>query len=115
VLTPSSTQILTFLLTSDGKPFTAEGLTHRMRDWVREAGLTGCPLHGLRKAGARLAINAGCDPTEVAAIGGWRSVRELERYTAEYSREQAARRAGAKIKAATVGRTQAVQQTDTGE
>ena len=66
-------------------------------------------LHGLRKAGARLAVEAGCDITEVAAIGGWKSVRELQRYIEAYNRQQAARRAGAKIRKATLTRTQGDQ------
>jgi integrase len=85
---------LTFLVTGAGAPFTPSGLTHFIRLRCREAGLTGCPLHGLRKAGARLAVEARCDITEVAAIGGWKSVRELQRYIEDFSRQQAARRAG---------------------
>jgi integrase len=99
-------QHLTFLVTSAGAPFTPDGLTHYFGLRCKEAALRGCPLHGLRKAGARLAVEAGCDITEVAAIGGWKSVRELQRYIEDYNRQQAARRAGAKIRKATLTRTQ---------
>jgi integrase len=98
-------QHLTFLVNSAGAPFTPGGLTHYFRLRSKEAGLSGCPLHGLRKAGARLAVEAGCDITEVAAIGGWKSVRELQRYIEDYNRQNAARRAGAKIRKATLTRT----------
>jgi integrase len=97
-------QHLTFLVTSAGAPFTPSGLTHYFRLRCKEAGLSGCPLHGLRKAGARLAVEARCDITEVAAIGGWKSVRELQRYIEDYNRQQAARRAGEKMR--TFTRTQ---------
>lgn len=99
-------QHLTFLVNGNGAPFTPGGLTHYFRLRGKEAGLTGCPLHGLRKAGARLAVEAGCDITEVAAIGGWKSVRELQRYIEDYNRQNAARRAGEKIRRATSGHTQ---------
>jgi integrase len=102
-------QHLTFLVTSAGAPFTPDGLTHYFRLRCKEAGLRGCPLHGLRKAGARLAVEAGCDITEVAAIGGWKSIRELQRYIEDYNRQQAARSAGAKIRKATLNRTQCDQ------
>jgi integrase len=82
------------------------GLTHYFRLRCKEAGLTGCPPHGLRKAGARLAVEAECDITEIAAIGGWKSVRELQRYIEDFNRQKAARRAGAKIRKATLTRTQ---------
>ena len=102
-------QHLSFLVTSAGAPFTAGGLTHYIRLRCREAGLRGCPLHGLRKAGARLAVEAGCDITKVAAIGGWRSIRELQKYIEDYNRQNAARRAGAKIRQATLTRTQGIE------
>ena len=98
-------QHLTFLVSSTGAPFTPGGLTHYFRLRAKEAGLTGCPLHGLRKAGARLMVEDGCDITEVAAVGGWKSVRELQRYIEDYNRQNAARHAGAKIRKATLTRT----------
>jgi integrase len=103
------TPVLNFLLTSHSKPFTPDGLSTRLLHWSIEAGLSGCPLHGLRKAGARIAVESGCDITEIAAIGGWKTVRELQRYIEDYNCQQAARRAGEKIRKATLARTQAIQ------
>jgi len=97
---------LTFLVAEADAPFTPDGLTHYISRRCKEAGISNCPLHGLRKAGARLAVEAGCDIVEIAAIGGWQSVRQLERYIADYNRKAAARRAGAKIRTATLTRTQ---------
>ena len=82
-----ATNHLTYLVTTFGDNFTPAGLSYRFKLWAREAGLNGCPLHGLRKAGARIAVESGCDIVEVAAIGGWKTVRELQRYIEDYNRQ----------------------------
>jgi site-specific recombinase XerD len=104
---------LNFLLTHDAAPFTPAGLATRFSHWCAKAGLSNCPLHGLRKAGARLAVEAGCNVTEVAAIGGWKTISQLQRYIESYSRQQAARSAGEKIRTATLSRTQPAQNSHT--
>ncbi len=112
----STKRILNFLLTADGEPFTPGGFTQRMKLWVREAGLTRCPLHGLRKAGARIKVELyGWDILEVQAAGGWASLRDLEIYLKSACRKKAARRGGEKIKAKTARRTQPIQTADTGK
>jgi integrase len=73
---------LTFIVSEHGKPFaSAQSFGFRMRTWVREAGLTGCPLHGLRKACCRRLAEAGCTVHQIAAISGHKSIAEVERYT----------------------------------
>jgi len=73
---------LTFLVTHHGKPYrSANSFGHRIRLWAREAGLTGCPLHGLRKACCRRLAEAGCTPSEIKAISGHKTLSEVERYT----------------------------------
>jgi integrase len=104
---------LTFLVTGNGAPFKPDWFTPWLRRCCAEAGLIGCPPHGLRKAGARRAVEDGCNITEVAAIGGWKSVRELQRYIEDFNRQQAARSAGAKIRSATLTRTQGEQKSHT--
>jgi integrase len=59
---------LTFLLTDQGKPYTAAGFGNWFRDQCRAAGLSGCSAHGLRKAAARRLAEAGCSTHEIAAI-----------------------------------------------
>jgi hypothetical protein len=59
---------LTFLVTKDGKPYSANGFTYRFKLWARQAGLRGCPLHGLRKAACRRLAEAGCEAPEIMAI-----------------------------------------------
>ena len=76
--TPSDN--LTFLVTKDGKPFTANGFTHRFKLWTRQAGLSGCPLHGLRKAACRRLAEAGCTAPEIMAISGHKTLSEVARY-----------------------------------
>jgi integrase len=72
---------LTFLVTEHGKPFTGHGLGRRMRTWASEAGLTGVPLHGLRKACLRRLAEAGRSANQIAAVSGHKSLSEVERYT----------------------------------
>ena len=72
---------LTFLVTDFGKPYTANGFGNKFRDWVEEAGLKGKSAHGLRKSAAqRLALKSH-STNEIAAIGGWETLSEVQRYT----------------------------------
>lgn len=52
--TPASN--MTFLVTEFGKPFTSNGFGNRFRKWCDEAGLPHVSAHGLRKAGAAIAM-----------------------------------------------------------
>ena len=80
VLDATQSDHLTFLVTKDGKPFSANGFTHRFKLWTRQAGLKGCPLHGLRKAACRRLAEAGCSASEIMAISGHKTLSEVERY-----------------------------------
>jgi integrase len=93
---------LTFLVTEFGKPFTAAGFGN----WFREqCDLAGVPknlsAHGLRKAGAARLAEHGCTDHEIMAWGGWRSIREVQRYTEAANRQQMALRGAEKLKAGT--------------
>jgi integrase len=73
---------LTLIVSDHGKPFaSAQSFGFRMRTWAREAGLVGCPLHGLRKACCRRLAELGCTVHEIKAISGHKSIVEVERYT----------------------------------
>jgi integrase len=89
---------LTFLLTDQGKPYTAAGFGNWFRDQCRAAGLHGCSAHGLRKAAARRLAEAGCSTHEIAAITGHASLREVARYTEASDRRRLAQSAMAKIR-----------------
>jgi integrase len=89
---------LTFLLTDQGKPYTAAGFGNWFRDQCRAAGLHGCSAHGLRKAAARRLAEAGCSTHEIAAITGHASLKEIARYTEAADRKRLAQSAMAKIR-----------------
>jgi integrase len=77
---------MTFLTTKHGKPFTAAGFGNWFSECVKEAGLPkNCAAHGLRKAAARRLAEAGCSPSQIAAITGHRTLKEVARYTAAAS------------------------------
>lgn len=63
----------TFLLTEYGKPFSAAGFGNWMRDRCDEAELPDCTSHGLRKAGATIAANAGATTEMLKSMFGWTS------------------------------------------
>jgi integrase len=89
---------LTFLLTDQGKPYTAPGFGNWFRDQCRAAGLYGCSAHGLRKAAARRLAEAGCSTHEIAAITGHASLKEVARYTEAVDRKRLAQSAMAKVR-----------------
>ena len=89
---------LTFLLTDQGKPYTAAGFGNWFRDQCQAAGLRGCSAHGLRKAAARRLAEAGCSTHEIAAITGHASLKEVARYTQAVDRRRLAQSAMAKVR-----------------
>ena len=69
------------LISGHGQPFaSANSFGNVISRWAKEAGLTGCPLHGLRKACARRLAEAGCSTLEIMSITGHKSMAEVERY-----------------------------------
>jgi integrase len=73
---------LTFLVTSAGAPFTANGFGNLFRSWCTEAGLpAGLASHGLRKACCRRLAELGCAANIIAAISGHTTLRMVEKYT----------------------------------
>ncbi len=81
VIDKSPTGDLTFLVTEFGKPFTAKGFGNKMRGWCNQAGLPHCASHGLRKAAATRLAELGCSDHEIMAMGGWTTLKEVQRYT----------------------------------
>jgi len=87
---------LNYLVTNErgkSKSFTAPGFTNWFREMCRDAGLSHCSAHGLRKALARRLAEAGCSEHEIAAITGHRSLQEVRRYTQAASQLVLAHRA----------------------
>lgn len=91
---------LTFILTAFGKPFTAAGFGNWFRDVVDDVpGLKGQSLasHGLRKATARRLAEAGATANQIMAVGGWKTMKEVVRYTAAAEQKRLARDAVDKL------------------
>jgi len=91
-ITPS--EHLTFLVTQNGKPFSAAGFGNWFREQCNDAELpVRCSAHGLRKAACRRLAEAGCTAHQIAAISGHAGLREVERYTKAVDQAQLARQA----------------------
>ena len=74
---------MTFLVTSQGEPFSAPGFGNWFREACDEAGLPkGCSAHGLRKAAARRLAEAGCTVHQIASITGHKTLKEVAHYAA---------------------------------
>lgn len=70
---------LVFLMTGQGKPFTAAGFTNWFRDAVSAAGLpVGLSAHGLRKAACRRLAEAGCSAPQIMAVSGHKTLAEAQ-------------------------------------
>jgi integrase len=89
--------ISTFLVTVQGRPFTAAGFGNLFRMWCREAGVPECSPHGLRKAACRRLAEIGCTVPQIAAISGHKSLSEVQRYIAGANQAQLARAAMRKL------------------
>jgi site-specific recombinase XerD len=81
---------LTFLVTAQGKPFTAAGFGNWFRQVCDGAGLPKrCTSHGVRKAAATRAADRGATTTQLMAWFGWKTSSEAERYTRSADRKHA--------------------------
>jgi len=87
---------LTFLRTEYGKPYTAAGFGNAMRDWCDAAGLPHCSAHGIRKSTLTQMAGKGATSHELKAVGGHRSLKQVEVYTEEADKKELADAAFAK-------------------
>jgi integrase len=98
VLDATPNQHLTFLISKNDKPYKPNDFSEQFRAWCNAAGLPQrCTFHGLRKAGLTRLADVGVSAHGLAAIGGHKTLREVERYTKRYDRERAAREAMAQM------------------
>jgi integrase len=81
VMDATPSEHMTFLVTEFGKSYTAAGFGNWFRRQCNAAGLPHCSAHGLRKAGAALAAEAGASESQLKEMYGWSSMKEAERYT----------------------------------
>lgn len=81
---------LAFLATASGKPFSsAASLGMWFGKACKAAGVPG-RLHGLRKAGATIAADAGATAHQLMSMYGWKNLEEAELYTREAARKKLA-------------------------
>lgn len=81
---------MTYLVTEYGQPFTANGFGNWFRKRCNEAKLPHCTAHGLRKAAATLAAEAGATDRQLMAMFGWTSSSQATTYTAAADRKRMA-------------------------
>lgn len=93
------TNALAYIISSRGIPFSG---TQAFGAWfVKRCGEAGLPSgrtpHGLRKAGATIAANAGASPHELMAMYGWTRLSMAEAYTKESDKKRLAHGAAERI------------------
>ena len=59
----------------------SDAFSQWFRSQCRKVGLSGCSIHGLRKARARRMAEAGATTHAIAAWGGWETLAEVQHYT----------------------------------
>lgn len=95
----SNTGDLAFIVTDTGQPFrSAASLGNWFGKACRAAGVPG-RLHGLRKAGATIAADAGASAHELMAMFTWSRLAEAELYTEAANRKRLARATAERIEA----------------
>jgi integrase len=70
-----------FIVSARGEPYTAESFSNWFRKMARQAGLSECPAHGLRKAASRRMAELGLSNQLIKSITGHTSDAEIARYT----------------------------------
>jgi integrase len=88
-----------FVLTEYGKPRSDAGFSGWVSDCAKAAGLPSqSSPHGLRKAAARWLAEAGCSASEIAAITGHASLKDVEHYTKSADQKRLAKAAAARLR-----------------
>ena len=90
VIDATKTGQMVFLASQLGRPFTSNGFGNRFRKWCNAAGLSNCSAHGLRKTGATIAAENGATESQLMAIFGWKTFKQVQHYTASASQKKLA-------------------------
>jgi integrase len=88
---------LTFIAGENGRPLTKESFGNLFRKACRDAGLRDRSAHGLRKAAATRAANAGATVAQLEAIFGWNGGTMASLYTKAADRRRLAMEAMHKL------------------
>jgi integrase len=83
----------TILVGERGAPLTGDSLSVMVRKTLREMGVNGYAIHGLRKNAAVALADAGCDAFEIAAITGHRTTTMVAHYAKRHDQRRRARSA----------------------
>src|SRR5215469_1153686 len=83
----------TILVGERGAPLTGASLSVMVRKALREMGVDGYAIHGLRKNAAVALADAGCDAFEIAAITGHRTLGMVAHYAKRRDQRRHARSA----------------------
>jgi integrase len=75
---------------ANGRSYTKESFGNWFRDVCDEIGLAECSSHGLRKACVVHLVSEDYTPHQIMAITGHKTLKEIDRYSREYARQQAA-------------------------
>jgi Phage integrase family len=87
-----------WLETAFGKPYRVAGFGNAFRVWCKEAGLSQCKPHGLRKIGAVRAAEAGASEHELMAMFGWDDANMARIYTRKAAQKRLAASGAAKLR-----------------
>lgn len=96
IMDASATGDLAIIARHDGQPMTKEGFANWFKTACVAAGVPGS-AHGLRKAGATRAAEAGATIHELNAIFGWTGTQMASLYTEQANRTMLAQRAIGKL------------------
>ena len=94
----------TILVGERGGPLTAASLSVMVSRTLREMGVTGYSIHGLRKNAGRALAEAGCSDHEIRAITGHKTLAMVAHYTKRANQKVLARSAMAKLELAESGK-----------
>jgi len=83
----------TILVGEHGAPLQGASLSVMVRKQLREMGVNGYAIHGLRKNAAVALANAGCDAFEIAAITGHRTTAMVAHYAKRHDQRKRGRSA----------------------
>jgi integrase len=83
----------TILVGERGAPLTGDSLSVMVRKALREMGVDGYAVHGLRKNAAVALADVGCDAFEIAAITGHRTTAMVAHYAKRHDQRRRARSA----------------------
>ena len=106
---------LTYIISQRGKPYqSAKSFGNRFRKWCDEAELYHCSAHGVRKGAAAWYAEIGLTNQMLKALGGWKTDKEVQRYT-ESARQKVLAETAVEMIEAHIKRTKVANPEDDGQ